>query len=45
VVLTYWCDLDDEAIAELLGISPGSVRRHLARGRDRLRRSIQRDEA
>jgi RNA polymerase sigma factor (sigma-70 family) len=45
VVLTYWSDLDDAAVADLLSISPGSVRRHLARARERLRRSINRDEA
>ncbi|MGH9192388.1 MAG: RNA polymerase sigma factor [Acidimicrobiales bacterium] len=37
IVLTYWADLDPEAIAERLGISEGSVRRHLARARARLR--------
>jgi RNA polymerase sigma factor (sigma-70 family) len=37
VVLTYWADLDPRAVAERLGISEGSVRRHLARARARLR--------
>jgi RNA polymerase sigma-70 factor (ECF subfamily) len=37
VVLTYWADLDPPAVAERLGISEGSVRRHLARARARLR--------
>ena len=37
VVLTYWADLDPPAVAERLGISDGSVRRHLARARARLR--------
>lgn len=37
IVLTYWADLDPGAIAERLGISEGSVRRHLARARARLR--------
>jgi RNA polymerase sigma factor (sigma-70 family) len=45
VVLTYWSDLDDDAVGQLLSISSGSVRRHLARARERLRRSINRDEA
>jgi RNA polymerase sigma factor (sigma-70 family) len=45
VVLTYWSDLDEAAVGDLLSISPGSVRRHLARARERLRRSINRDEA
>ena len=30
VVLTYWADLAPRAVAERLGISEGSVRRHLA---------------
>ncbi len=42
VVLTYWHDLDDDQTAELLGISSGSVRRHLARAHVHLRRSMQR---
>jgi RNA polymerase sigma factor (sigma-70 family) len=37
VVLTYWDDLAPGEIAKLLGISDGSVRRHLARGRLRLK--------
>jgi RNA polymerase sigma factor (sigma-70 family) len=37
VVLTYWADLDPAAVAVRLGISEGSVRRHLARARARLR--------
>lgn len=37
VVLTYWEDLSSEQISELLGISDGSVRKHLARARARLR--------
>ncbi|HEX9969297.1 MAG TPA: RNA polymerase sigma factor [Acidimicrobiales bacterium] len=37
VVLTYWADLAPAAVAERLGISEGSVRRHLARARARLR--------
>lgn len=40
IVLTYWNDLTPSAIAELLGISDGSVRRHLARGRSRLREAL-----
>lgn len=40
VFLTYWCDLPPEEIAALLGISPGSVRRHLARGRSRLKEAL-----
>jgi RNA polymerase sigma factor (sigma-70 family) len=37
IMLTYWDDLDPGAIAAVLGISEGSVRRHLARARARLR--------
>lgn len=40
VVLRYWGDHTPEAIAGLLGISEGSVRRHLARARQRLRRAL-----
>lgn len=37
VLLTYWADLPVEAVAERMGISPGSVKRHLARARKRLK--------
>jgi RNA polymerase sigma-70 factor (ECF subfamily) len=37
VVLTYWEDLDPAQVATRLQISDGSVRRHLARARARLR--------
>lgn len=37
VFLTYWADLDPEAVAAELGISEGSVRKHLARARASLR--------
>ena len=37
LVLTYWLDLDPAAVAEVLGVSEGSVRKHLARARARLR--------
>jgi RNA polymerase sigma factor (sigma-70 family) len=37
IVLTYWADLDPATVASSLGISEGSVRRHLARARARLR--------
>ena len=40
IVLTYWSDLDPAAVAERLGISEGSVRRHLARARARLRKVL-----
>jgi RNA polymerase sigma factor (sigma-70 family) len=37
VMLTYWQDLHERETAKLLGISVGSVRRHLARAHHRLR--------
>jgi RNA polymerase sigma factor (sigma-70 family) len=40
VFFAYWQDLEPRAIAELLGISEGAVRRHLARARARLRRTL-----
>jgi RNA polymerase sigma-70 factor (ECF subfamily) len=40
IVLTYWDDLDPVQIAERLQISDGSVRRHLARARARLREEL-----
>jgi len=40
IVLTYWADLDPQRVAERLGISEGSVRRHLARARARLRKVL-----
>lgn len=43
VVLTYWADLDPAATAEWLGISEGSVRRHLARARANLRKVLDAD--
>ena len=41
IVLTYWADLTPTSIAERLGISEGSVRRHLARARARLREALR----
>ena len=40
VVLTYWADLDPRTVADRLGISEGSVRRHLARARANLREAL-----
>ncbi len=37
VVLTYWEDLSPADVASRLGISEGSVKRHLARARARLK--------
>ncbi len=40
VYLTYWEDMTDQMAADHLGISAGSVRRHLARARDHLRKVL-----
>lgn len=40
VFFTYWEDLSVDDVAGRLGISAGSVRRHLARARARLRRVL-----
>lgn len=40
VYFAYWEDLDEPGIAEVLGISAGSVRRHLARARVHLRKAL-----
>ena len=36
VFLTYWEDLAPDAVAERMGVSTGTVKRHLARARKRL---------
>lgn len=36
VFLTYWEDLAPEAVAERMGVTTGTVKRHLARARKRL---------
>ncbi len=43
VTLTYWDDLDRAAVAALLGISEGAVKRHLARAHHKLRELITDD--
>jgi RNA polymerase sigma factor (sigma-70 family) len=40
IVLTYWNDLEPASVAGLLGISEGSVRRHLARARAALKEHL-----
>lgn len=40
VFLTYWNDLTVGGVADLLGLSEGSVRKHLARARKHLRRVL-----
>lgn len=40
VMLTYWMDLTPAAIAELLEVSEGSIRKQLARARSRLKEAL-----
>lgn len=40
MVLTYWMDLTPAAIAELLEVSEGSVRKQLARARARMKEAL-----
>lgn len=40
IVLTYWEDLTASSIASLMQISEGSVKRHLDRGRTRLKEAL-----
>lgn len=40
VYLTYWDDLTPAQVADLLGVSEGTVRKQLARGREQLRRIL-----
>lgn len=40
IVLRYWADWDEAAIADALGCRPGTVRSHAKRGLDALRDSI-----
>ena len=44
IVLTYWSDLTPSSIAQLLDISEGSVRRHLARARSKLKEVLNVDD-
>lgn len=41
VYLAYWEDQSERAIAETLGVSLGTVRRHLVRSRSHLRKALQ----
>lgn len=41
IVLTYWQDLEPKAVAELLGVSEGTVRKQLARARQKLRGELR----
>ena len=40
IYLSYWEDLPDQAVAEHLGVTIGTVRRHLHRARQHLRRTL-----
>lgn len=40
IMLTYWQDLPPGSIADLLGVSDGSVRKQLARARKKLREEL-----
>jgi RNA polymerase sigma-70 factor (ECF subfamily) len=40
IYLTYWQDLSVAQVAEVLGVTDGTVRRQLARARARLRRAL-----
>lgn len=41
VFLTYWADLTPAAVADHLGVSEGTVRKQLARARERLRKELR----
>jgi RNA polymerase sigma factor (sigma-70 family) len=41
IVLTYWDDLTPSSIATLMDFSEDSVKRHLARGRSRLKEALR----
>jgi RNA polymerase sigma factor (sigma-70 family) len=44
IVLTYWDDLGPSSVAQLMGISEGAVKRHLARARSRLKEELTRND-
>ena len=44
IFLIYWEDLDIPSVASLLKVSEGSVRRHLARGKTRLKEALHADD-
>jgi RNA polymerase sigma-70 factor (ECF subfamily) len=41
IVLRYLVDMPEEEVAASLGIAPGTVKRHAARGLERLRRALR----
>jgi RNA polymerase sigma factor (sigma-70 family) len=44
VVLTYWDDRSIDQVAEVLGTSEGTVKKHLARARRSLRSMLEPDD-
>lgn len=45
VVLTYWDDRSIDEVAQVLGTSEGTVKKHLARARDSLRSLLRPDDS
>ena len=45
VYLTYWHDWDPARIADVLGVSEGTVRKQLARGRQQLREVLDNEQS
>lgn len=41
VYFVYWEDCTERQTADVLGVTPGTVRRHLVRARDHLRKALQ----
>jgi len=41
IYFVYWEDRTETQTAELLGVSPGTVRRHLFRARTHLRKALK----
>jgi RNA polymerase sigma-70 factor (ECF subfamily) len=41
VYFVYWHDLTEQGVADLLGLSPGTVHRHLDRARTHLRKALR----
>ena len=41
LVLRYWLDLGEREVAEAMGISPGAVKSHTARGMAALARALE----
>ena len=43
VYLTYWHDWEPARVAATLGVSEGTIRQQLGRGREKLREVLRRD--